>query len=47
MIVAGGGTGGVAVFMGEQLNHTNGEIVYLDFSTASMHIAQTSSKWQN
>ena len=26
--------------MGEQLNHTNGEIVYLDFSAASMYISQ-------
>ena len=40
MIVAGGGTGVVTVFMGEQLNHTNGEIVYLDLSIASMRIAQ-------
>ena len=40
MIIAGGGTGGVAVFFGEQLNHTNAEVVYLDFSIASMHIAQ-------
>ena len=30
--------------MGEQLNHTNGEIVYLDFSRASMHIAQTRAR---
>ena len=40
MLIAGGGTGGVAVFMGEQLNHTNSEIVYLDLSMASMRIAQ-------
>ena len=40
MIVAGGGTGVVTVFMGEQINHTNGEIVYLDLSIASMRIAQ-------
>ena len=39
MIVAGGGTGGVTVFNGEQLNHTNGEVIYLDFSLASMKIA--------
>ena len=44
MIVAGGGTGSVTVFMGEQLNHTNGEIVHLDLSAASMHIAQTRAK---
>ena len=44
MIVAGGGTGSVTVFMGEQLNHTNGEIVHLDLSAASIHIAQTRAK---
>ena len=44
VIIAGGGTGGITVFMGEQLNHTNAEIVYLDFSRASMHIAQTRAK---
>ena len=40
LIVAGGGTGGVTVFVGEQLNHTNAEIIYLDFSSASMKIAK-------
>ena len=40
MIVAGGGTGGVTVYVAEQLNHTNAEVVYLDFSTASMTITQ-------
>ena len=40
MIVAGGGTGGVTVFVAEQLNHTNAEVVYVDFSTASMKITQ-------
>ena len=39
-IVAGGGTGGVSVFVSEQLRHTNAEIIYLDFSSASMKIAQ-------
>ena len=39
-MVAGGGTGGVTVFNGEQLNHTNAEIIYLDFSRTSMQIAQ-------
>ena len=38
--MSGGGTGGVTVFIGEQLNHTNAELVYLDFSSASMIIAQ-------
>ena len=39
-IVPGGGTGGVTVFAGEQLRHTNAEIVYLDFSSTSMKISQ-------
>ena len=39
-IVAGGGTGGVTVFVGEQLNHTNAEIIYIDFSATSMKIAK-------
>ena len=39
-MVAGGGTGGVTVFNGEQLRHTNAEIVYFDFSSASMKISQ-------
>ena len=39
-MVAGGGTGGVTVYVSEQLRHTNAEIVYLDFSSASMKIAQ-------
>ena len=40
IIVPGGGTGGVTAFLAEQLNHTNAEVVYLDFSTTSMKIAQ-------
>ena len=40
IIVAGGGTGTVTVFSGEQLNHTNGEVIYLDFSASSMQISQ-------
>ena len=39
-IEAGGGTGNVAVFMAEQLNHTNAEVVYLDFSLESTKIAE-------
>ena len=47
MLVAGGGTGGLTVFMGEQLNHTNAETVYLDFSTESMKVAmrRTRARW--
>lgn len=38
--MAGGGTGGATVFSGEQFNHTNAEVIYLDFSITSMKIAQ-------
>ena len=40
MFVPGGGTNGGVAFLAEQLNHTNGEVVYLDFSTTSMYISQ-------
>lgn len=40
VLIAGGGIGGTAMFLAEQLNHTNAEIVYLDFSPASMKIAK-------
>ncbi|WP_316354252.1 class I SAM-dependent methyltransferase [Candidatus Trichorickettsia mobilis] len=40
VLVAGGGTGDASTFLGEQLKNTNAEIVYLDFSFASMEIAQ-------
>ena len=43
-IIAGGGTGSVTVYFGEQLNDTNGEIVYMDFSFASMKITQRRAK---
>lgn len=39
-LIAGGGTGDAAVFLGEQLKDTEAEIVYLDISTASMDIAR-------
>ena len=39
-LVAGGGTDGRVSFMAEQLNHTNAEIVYIDFSTTSISVAQ-------
>ena len=44
VIVAGGGTGGVTVFHAEQLNHTNAEVIYVDFSPTSMQIAQKRAK---
>merc|ERR1711892_388662 len=40
VLIAGGGTGNGVCLMGEQLRYTNAEIVYLDFSRASMDIAQ-------
>ena len=40
VIIAGGGTGRDTNFLAEQLNHTNAEIVYMDFSQNSMNIAQ-------
>jgi len=39
-LIAGGGTGDSAIFLGEQLKNTKAEIVYVDFSKASMEIAQ-------
>ena len=38
--MAGGGTGSFTLFLAESLNHTNAEVMYLDFSMASMKIAQ-------
>ena len=43
-LIPGGGTDGGSPFMAEQLNHTNSEIVYVDFSKASMSIAQLRTK---
>ena len=40
MLDAAGGIGGQTIMMAEQLNHTNAEIVYMDFSSSSMHIAK-------
>ena len=40
LIVPGGGTGGTTVGYGDELKHTNAEIVYVDFSMASMKISQ-------
>ena len=39
-LVAGGGTDGGLSFMAEQLNHTNAEAVYIDFSATSISIAR-------
>jgi len=47
VLVAGGGVGSSTMFLAEQLSHTNAEIVYLDFSPASMAIAQQRAKIRN
>ena len=47
IIAAGGGTGGSTLFLAEQLNHTNAEIIYLDFSPTGMKIAQARMKIRN
>ena len=45
-IIVGGGTDGGVNFMAEQLNHTDSEVLYFDFSTTSMSIAQHRSKYR-
>ena len=41
ILIAGGGTGDSSTFLGEQFkNHKDAEIIYLDFSNASMEIAK-------
>lgn len=39
-LVAGGGTGDSVIYLAEQLRGTSAEIVYLDMSAASRHIAE-------
>jgi SAM-dependent methyltransferase len=39
-LVAGGGTGDAAIFLGEQLRDRDAEVVYLDISSASRRIAE-------
>ena len=43
-LVAGAGTNGGVPYLGEQLNHTESEIIYIDFSSTSMYIAQERMK---
>jgi len=40
ILVAGGGTGDSLIFLAEQLRNTDAEIVYLDYSQASMTVAK-------
>lgn len=44
VLVAGGGTGDSVIFLAHQLRNTNAEIVYLDFSKASMEVAKERAK---
>ena len=44
ILMAGGGTGSATLFLAEYLNHTNTEVIYLDFSISSMKIAQQRAK---
>jgi ubiquinone/menaquinone biosynthesis C-methylase UbiE len=44
VLIAGGGTGDSVIFLAEQLKNTNAEIIYLDFSAASMAIAKQRAK---
>ena len=39
-LVPGGGTDGGTYFLSEQLNHTDAEVVYIDFSLSSMNISK-------
>jgi len=40
ILIAGGGTGDSTIFLAEQLRHSDCDIVYLDFSKASLDIAK-------
>lgn len=40
ILIAGGGTGDSTIFLAEQLRDTNSEIVYLDFSKASLEVTR-------
>jgi len=44
VLVVGGGTGHSLMYVAHQLKHTTAEIVYLDFSSSAMEIAQKRAK---
>jgi len=39
-LIAGGGTGDAAVYLAEQLRHTDADIIYIDISETSMEVAK-------
>ena len=41
ILIPGAGTDGGTFHLAEELNHTNAEILYMDFSSVSKQIAQT------
>ena len=43
-MIPGGGTDGGTFYLAEQLNHTDAEILYMDFSPVSKQIAQTRTR---
>ena len=47
MITAGGGTGTITMFLGEQLNHTNSEVLDLEISNSSITISQKRARVRN
>ena len=46
-MIPGAGTDGGTFYLAEQLNHTDAEIVYMDFSSVSKQIAQTRARIRN
>ncbi|XP_023332166.1 uncharacterized protein LOC111704239 isoform X2 [Eurytemora carolleeae] len=47
VLIAGGGTGMNTLYIAEQLNHTNSEIVYVDLSPKSTDIARLRAKYRH
>ncbi|XP_023332195.1 uncharacterized protein LOC111704243 isoform X2 [Eurytemora carolleeae] len=47
VLIAGGGTGMNTLYIAEQLNHTNSEIVYIDLSPKSTDIARLRAEYRH
>ena len=47
ILITGGGTDGGTLYLAEQLNHTDAEIFYMDFSSVSKRIVETRTKIRN